>query len=100
MNKHLGIRIGVLVLGFLLIYIYDNWDSWFGAPVQSIGGNSGMSIPMNLVLNVCWILLWCFWNLVEIIVSFFTKNETNRMTNFILMLSGIALLIIYILSIK
>lgn len=99
MNKHLALRIGILVAGFILIYVYDHWDSWFH-PVQSIGGNSGMSIPMNLVLNICWIILWCLWLLIEIVVSFFSKNIKNRNTNLILILSGIALLIMYILNIK
>ncbi|MCT2561531.1 hypothetical protein [Chryseobacterium herbae] len=99
MNKHLVIRVAILIVGFILIYVYDHWDSWFN-PVQSIGGNSGMSIPMDLVLNVCWIVLWCLLLLIEIIAGFFTKNNKNRSTNLILMASGIALLIIYILSIK
>ncbi|SHE82419.1 hypothetical protein [Chryseobacterium sp. OV279] len=99
MNKHLAVRVGILLLGFVLIYVYDHWDSWFH-PVQSIGGNSGMSLPMDLVLNLCWIVLWCLWLLIEIIAGFFTKNNKNRSTNLILIASGIVLLIIYILSIK
>ncbi|WP_223605983.1 hypothetical protein [Chryseobacterium sp. OSA05B] len=99
MNKHLALRVGILLLGFILIYVYDHWDSWFH-PVQSIGGNSGMSIPMHLVLNVCWTALWCLLLLIEIVVSFFTKNNKNRSTNLILIVSGIVLLIIYIMSIK
>ncbi|SFN09577.1 hypothetical protein SAMN05421594_0986 [Chryseobacterium oleae] len=99
MNKHLALRVGILLLGFILIYVYDQWDSWFH-PVQSIGGNSGMSIPMHLVLNVCWIALWCLFLLMEIVVSFFTKNNKNRSTNLILIGSGIVLLIMYIMSIK
>lgn len=99
MNKHLALRIGILLSGFILIYIYDHWDSWFH-PVQSIGGNSGMSIPMHLVLNICWMAGWCLLLLIEIVAGFFTKNHRNRSTNLILIASGIALLIIYILSIK
>lgn len=99
MNKHLVLRIGILVAGFILIYVYDHWDSWFH-PIQSIGGNSGMTIPMNLVLNICWMALWCLLLLIEFVVSFFTKNNKNRIANLILIFSGIVLLVIYILKIK
>lgn len=53
MKKHLAVRIGIALVGFVLIYCYAHWDSWFN-PHQSIGGNDGMSIPMDLVLNICW----------------------------------------------
>lgn len=99
MKKHLAIRIAILLAGFLLIYVYDHWDSWFNE-VHSIGGNSGMSIPMDFVLNVCWTVLWCLFLLIEIIVSFFKGNREYRGTNFILILSAIVLLAIYIQNIK
>ncbi|MBL1219984.1 hypothetical protein JET18_03990 [Chryseobacterium sp. L7] len=99
MKKHLAIRTGILLSGFLLIYIYDKWDSWFGS-TQSIGGNSGMSIPMDFVLNVCWAALWCLFLLIEIIVSFFTGNRKYRGVNLILILSVLALTAIYIGNIK
>jgi hypothetical protein len=60
-----------------------------------------MSIPVNLVLNVCWMAIWCLLLFIELIVSFFTaRNKENRITNIILIISGIILLVIYILSIK
>jgi len=78
MKKHLIIRVALLLIGFLLIYIYAHWDSWF-YPHQSIGGNDGMSIPMDLVLNVGWMAVWCFLLFIELIVSFFTsRNKENR----------------------
>ncbi|MCS3870946.1 cytochrome c biogenesis factor [Chryseobacterium ginsenosidimutans] len=100
MKKHLIIRIALLLIGFLLIYCYVHWDSWFH-PHPSIGGNSGMSIPMDLVLNVSWMAIWCLLLFIELIVSFFTaKNKENRITNIILIITGIILLVIYILNIK
>lgn len=59
-----------------------------------------MSIPMDLVLNVCWTALWCLFLLIEIIVSFFKGNRENRGVNFILILSAVVLLVIYIQNIK
>lgn len=59
-----------------------------------------MSIPMDFVLNVCWIVLWCLFLLIEIIVSFFKGNRENRGANFILILSAVVLLVIYIQNIK
>jgi hypothetical protein len=100
MKKHLIIRVSLLLIGFLLIYCYAHWDSWFH-PHQSIGGNDGMSIPMDLVLNVSWMAIWCLLLFIELIVSFFTsRNKENRITNIILIITGIILLVVYILSIK
>jgi cytochrome c biogenesis factor len=100
MKKHLIIRTALLLIGFLLIYMYVHWDSWFD-PHQSIGGNSGMSIPMDLVLNSCWMAIWCLLLFIELIVSFFTsRNKENRITNVILIVMGIILLAVYIFSFK
>lgn len=100
MKKHLAVRIGIALIGFVLIYCYTHWDSWFN-PHQSIGGNDGMSIPMSLVLNLCWGALWCLFILIELIVSFFTgRNKENRSINVILLIAGIIFLGIYIATIK
>ncbi|MFP3597461.1 hypothetical protein [Chryseobacterium sp. SIMBA_029] len=100
MKKHLAVRIGIALIGFVLIYCYAHWDSWFN-PRQSIGGNDGMSIPMDLVLNISWGVLWCLFILIEMIVSFFTgRNKENRSTNGILLIAGIIFLGIYIATIK
>ncbi|MEI7487156.1 MAG: hypothetical protein WCJ72_07050 [Chryseobacterium sp.] len=100
MKKHLIIRVALLLIGFLLIYTYAHWDSWFH-PHQSIGGNDGMSIPMDLVLNIGWMAIWCVLLFIELIVSFFTsRNKENRVTNIILIVVGIILLAVYIFSIK
>ncbi|SHM50604.1 hypothetical protein [Chryseobacterium polytrichastri] len=100
MKKYLAIRVGLLLIGFLLIYCYAHWDSWFH-PHQSIGGNSGMSIPMDLILNICWMAIWCLLLFIELLVSFFTsRNKEYRMTNIILVIAGIILLATYILNIK
>lgn len=101
MKKHLIIRIALLLIGFLLIYIYSNWDSWFN-PRPSIGGNDGMSIPMNLVLNLGWIVSWCFLLFIEMLVIFFQPKRDNKtaIANIILLSSGIILLIIYVSTIK
>jgi len=100
MKKHLAVRIGIALVGFVLIYCYTHWDSWFN-PRQSIGGNDGMSIPMDLVLNISWGALWSLFILIELIVSFFTgRNKENRSTNVILLIAGIIFLSIYIATIK
>ncbi|KQT21561.1 hypothetical protein ASG22_15510 [Chryseobacterium sp. Leaf405] len=100
MKRHLIIRVALLLIGFLLIYIYAHWDSWFHSH-QSIGGNDGMSIPMDLVLNVGWMTVWCFLLFIELLVSFFTsRNKENRVTNIILIMVSIILLALYIFSIK
>lgn len=100
MKKHLAIRIGVLLIGFLLIYCYAHWDHWFH-PHQSIGGNDGMSIPMDLILNICWMTIWCVLLFIELLVSFFTsRNKEYRTTNIILVMVGIILLATYIFNIK
>jgi hypothetical protein len=101
MKKHLIIRVAFLLIGFLLIYIYVHWDAWFNAQQVNIGGNSGMSIPMDLVLNVCWMVIWCLLLFIEVIVSFFSsRNKENRITNIVLIVVGIILLAAYIFSIK
>lgn len=97
MKKHFIIRISLLLLGFLLIFIYTNWDSCFN-PQQSIGGNSGMSIPENLVYNIGWMMIWCFLLFLEIMISFFSaKNTSNRIWNAWLIFGGIVSLVIYVL---
>jgi hypothetical protein len=101
MKKHLIIRIVLLLIGFLLIYIYVHWDAWFSPQQVNIGGNSGMSIPMDLVLNVCWMAIWCLLLFIEVIVSFFSsQNKENRITNILLIIVGIILLAAYIFSIR
>lgn len=101
MKKYLIVRVALLLIGFLSIYIYSNWDSWFNPQQVNIGGNSGMSIPMDLVLNVCWMAIWCLLLFIELIVSFFTsRNKENRVTNIILIMVGIILLAVYIFSIR
>ncbi|RBQ01931.1 hypothetical protein [Pedobacter miscanthi] len=96
MKKHLIIRISILVVGFLLIYLYDHWDSWFDNN-GSIGGNSGMSVPIGYFLNLGWIFLWCLYLLIEIFISYFRKgsDKTKRMYNAVLIVLGIMLFIIY-----
>ncbi|MCJ8154057.1 hypothetical protein MKJ01_09830 [Chryseobacterium sp. SSA4.19] len=101
MKKHLIIRVALLLIGFLLIYIYVHWDSWFNPQQINIGGNSGMSIPMDLVLNVSWMAIWCLLLFIEVIINLFLSgNKENRITNIILIAVGIILLAAYILSIK
>ncbi|KFF13501.1 hypothetical protein IW15_06850 [Chryseobacterium soli] len=100
MKKYLAVRIGIALIGFVLIYCYAHWDSWFHTH-QSIGGNDGMSIPMDLVLNISWGALWCLFILIEMIVSFFTgRNKENRSINVVLLIAGIIFLGIYIATIK
>lgn len=101
MKKYLAVRIGLLLIGFLLIYIYAHWDSWFNPPHQSIGGNDGMSIPVDLVFNICWMAIWCLLIFIELLVSFFTsRNKEYRTTNMLLIVGGIILLATYIFNIK
>jgi hypothetical protein len=96
MKKHLIIRLGILVVGFLLIYIFDHWDSWFNDS-GSIGGNSGMSVPIGYFLNLGWIFLWCLFLFIEILVTFFktSVDKRKRGYNLILILLGIILFIVY-----
>ena len=97
MKRHITIRVSILLLGFLLIFIYIKWDSWFN-PHQSIGGNNGMSISEHSVYNIFWIISWCFLIFLEILISLFTsKNRLNRKYNVLLLLGGIVFLVIYIL---
>lgn len=100
MKKYLIIRTAILLIGFLLIYCYGNWDYWFDSH-QSIGGNDGMSIPVTLVLNICWMALWSLFIFIELLVSIFTgRHKENRITNIVLVIMGIILLAIYISNIK
>lgn len=99
MKKHLAIRIGILFFGFLLIYIYDHWDSWFN-DFRSIGGNSGMTIPIYFVLIVCWTVVWCFLLLIEVMITYIHKNKQKRIANLITVAISFLLLIIYIQQVK
>ncbi len=96
MKKYLIIRIGVLFLGFLLIYMFDHWDSWFNEST-SIGGNSGMSIPIGYFLNIGWIILWSLFFLIEILLIYFkTSGDKRKISyNLILILVGVILFLIY-----
>jgi hypothetical protein len=60
MRKYLVVRIAVLLIGFSFIYCYAHWDSWFHHH-PSIGGNDRMSIPVDLVFNICWMALCAFF---------------------------------------
>lgn len=73
--KHISTRLIILLTGFLLIYVYDKWDYWFEAPQNPTGGNSGMTIPVDLVLNTIWIILWTVLLFTEQLLFWIKLNK-------------------------
>ena len=90
------LKIGILLIGFLLIYVYDYFDK----TAANSGGYSG-SIPVDFVLNIIWGLVWCLLIFIEILISFLTgKNKESRKINVFLITVGVIILIVYLLMEK
>lgn len=104
MKKHILLRAALLLVGFLLIYVYVNWETWLDSFSNSnrIGGKSGMSPAVDFVLNSCWIIIWNIMLIIEMLTFFLTsqKDKKRGIANLLMVIVGIAFLIIYVSILK